>query len=102
MTTTFDIPFTQHLMPDGRKSAVTIEIDEPTYRKAMQIIDAGFVFEVELLSDYRTMSATITEPRLGDAAICTAENGPDVPVKIKAMIERFDPQTAIAKLAAAQ
>lgn len=46
-----DIPFTQYLLPDGRKFNITIGIDDPDRTtKAQSIIDAGGKFEVEVLT----------------------------------------------------
>lgn len=83
-----EIPFTQYLLPNGRRAAVRLPVDEETFAKAAEIMATGFVFEIEMLRDGR-VSATITHPEHGDAEIVLCANGPDVPAKIKTMIMRF-------------
>lgn len=84
-----DIEFTQYLMPDGRAQSVRIDRPEAISSKADRIIEAGYRFECEMLSDYRTISLTITDPDMGDVAIKVVPNGPGVPEAIDAMIESF-------------
>ncbi|MEH2695620.1 hypothetical protein GFL93_12645 [Rhizobium leguminosarum bv. viciae] len=84
-----DIHFTQYLMPDGRPSDVRIDRPDHIAEKAQEILSKGFKFECEMLSDYRTISLTITHPKDGDLEIEVVPNGPEVPVAIDRMIERF-------------
>lgn len=83
------IPFTQFLMPDGRKNQVSIDRPDDIAAKAQEIIAAGFRFECEMLSDRNTVSLTITDPDEGDVEIEIVPNGPEVPVAIDNMITRF-------------
>jgi len=83
-----DIPFTQYLMPNGRKEPVTIDRPDDVAAKAQAIIDRGFRFECEMLSDYSTVSLTIADDD-DDHEIEVVRNGPDVPLAIDRMIERF-------------
>ena len=84
-----DIPFTQFLMPHGRQSEVFIDRPDEIASKAQEIIAKGFRFECEMLSDYRTISLTITHPKKGDQEIEVVPNGPEVPIAIDRMIQRF-------------
>jgi hypothetical protein len=43
------IPFTQFLMPDGRRKAVTIDSTPEIETKAKELIAAGYCFEIEML-----------------------------------------------------
>lgn len=43
------IPFTQYLMPDGRKASVRIDRPAEIEAKAQQIIGQGYRFEIEML-----------------------------------------------------
>lgn len=43
------IPFTQYLCPHGRKTEVSIEVDQATGDMAKELINAGARFEVEEL-----------------------------------------------------
>lgn len=84
------IPFTQFLMPDGRRSAVHIERPAPIEEKAQAIIAAGYRFECEMLTDFLTISLTIADPEHGeDLAIQLCANGPAVPAAVDRLIETF-------------
>lgn len=83
-----EIPFTQYLLPDGRRTSVMIDRPEAVAKLAQQIMAYGYVFECEMLSDYKTVSFTITsDDGDTDGEICI--NGPMVPERIDAMIVRF-------------
>ena len=86
-TKEYDIPFTQYLMPNGRKVAVTIARPKEIYDKAMDIIKAGYCFEVELLTTGH-VSMTITDND-DDHDIEVVDNGPEVPMAVDRMITRF-------------
>lgn len=83
------IPFTQYLLPDGRKKEVTIDLEPEVEEKAQKIMASGLVFECEMLSDYATVSLTITSDER-DEAIKICPNGPQVPDKVKELIMDFD------------
>lgn len=90
MTAQTGIPFTQFLMPNGRREAVWINRPAEIEEKAQAIISAGYVFECEMLSDYQTVSLTIGDPKEEmDLEIEVVPNGPRVPEAIDRMIERF-------------
>ena len=89
-----EVHFTQYLMPDGRKTDVWIPVPDDVYKKAQEIESSGLRFEIEMLSDYKTISMTITEPNLEgeeldlDCHLC--KNGPEVPETVQKMILGFD------------
>lgn len=83
-----EIPFTQYLMPNGRKTTVTIDRPDDIADKAHNIISHGYRFECEMLFDYSTVSLTISDDD-DDHEIEVCQNGPDVPKRIDAMILRF-------------
>jgi hypothetical protein len=83
-----DIPFTQYLMPNGRKTLVTIDRPDEIAAKAQAIMNHGYRFECEMLSDYSTVSLTIANDD-DDHEIEVCPNGPEVPKRIDAMILRF-------------
>lgn len=88
------VPFTQFLMPDGRRHDVWIDGLAPdVVAKAKEIVEAGYVFECEMLHDYNTVSFTISDDAI-DAAQRVCTNGPDVPEKIAEMILSFCIETA--------
>ena len=83
------IPFTQYLRPDGRKKAVTIELEVHVEAKANDILAAGYVFEIEQLIN-GMISATIADPiKDRDVAHALSPNGPPVPIRISEMIMSF-------------
>jgi hypothetical protein len=84
------IPFTQYLRPNGRQIPVEIALDYDTELKARAILDAGFKFEIEMLSTGQ-VSATIADP-VNDEDVSHAKivpNGPAVPQAVKDMIMDF-------------
>lgn len=83
-----EIPFTQYLLPDGRPVPVSIDRPQEVADLAQQIMARGYRFECEMLSDYRTVSLTITNDG-GDADGVVCFNGAPVPEKIDAMVVRF-------------
>lgn len=83
-----DIPFTQYLMPNGRQSPVTIDRPQDIATKAFAIIERGYRFECEMLSDYCTVSLTIANDD-DDHEIEVVPNGPEVPIAIDRMVKRF-------------
>lgn len=87
-----EITFTQFLRPNGRPVEVSIEPPEPICDLAERLIQRGYGFECEHLSTGH-VSLTIVDEH-GDQAIEVVNNGPDVPVAIDRMIERFAKQVA--------
>lgn len=88
------IPFTQYLMPDGCKRGISIEMPSEVEVKAQKILEAGYRFECEMLSDYKSVSFTITAPYGDegspiDIAYKLAPNGPEVPKAVEALIMEF-------------
>lgn len=82
-----DIPFTQYLMPNGRAVPVKIDRPDPVSSKAHAIIARGYSFECEMLTTGE-VSFTITTDD-GDEEVEICENGPEVLVRIDAMVNRF-------------
>ena len=87
-----DIPFTQYLMPNGRKSAVTIDRPDDVASIARKIIDRGYRFECEVLSTGHA-SFTVVGPNDDgdddDLDIAIAMDGPQVPNTVDKLIKRF-------------
>lgn len=87
------IPFTQYLMPDGRTQVVTVDRPPEIEQLARRLILLGLRFEMEMLSDYRTVSLTLCdptgdegEPKDVDIELC--KNGPGIPDAIDRLITR--------------
>lgn len=84
------IPFTQYLLPNGRRSAVTIKRPAKIEALAQKIIAAGCRFEIEMLQTGEVsmeILKDVPDPDLDDSVameICT--NGPEVPVAVDKMV----------------
>jgi len=83
----YDIPFTQYMMPYRRKVKFTITRPKEIYDRAMQIIDAGYCFEAEVLTT-GIVSLAISDDEC-DHDMELANNGPEVLLAIDQMINRF-------------
>lgn len=85
------IQFTQFLMPDGRQQDVEITRPAEIEGLASELRDAGNRFEIEMLSDYKTISMTIEDDDEDGEIILrgmeVVENGPDVPIAVDKMIK---------------
>ena len=75
-----------------------IERTEEVAAKAKEIVNAGFQFECEMLSDYKTVSLTIADDD-EDLAIEVVPNGPDVPPAVDHLVMNFDLPAALAQKA---
>lgn len=84
----YQIPFTQYVLPHGRKKPVSVAVDLPTYERSKEIIASGLAFECEVLGN-GTVSLTITDPEHGDLDIRLAKNGPDVLGAVKSLVMEF-------------
>ena len=83
------IPFTQYVSPDGQPCQVMVSRPPQIEAKAAAIVEAGFRFEVELLS-IGQMSLTIHDPVDGaNLAIELCANETDVPGAIDALVTGF-------------
>lgn len=83
-----DIPFTQYLLPDGRRTILCIEKYGEIAQKAQEIINKGLRFEAEVLTTGE-ISLTITDDKEGDLAIEICRNGPQVPKAVDKLIKEF-------------
>lgn len=96
----FNIPFTQYLLPNGRRKDVTITRPREIHEKAMAIIAAGYRFEIVILQT-GVVSMTVTGPDADgdeeDLDIELVKNGPGVPVAVDRMITRFYQDNGIGK-----
>ncbi len=81
------VKFTQYILPDGTKKPVEIDLGPEIETLANDIIQAGFVFEIEILSN-GMVSATISDDE-ADHAHSITPNGPQVPEGIISMIRKF-------------
>ena len=88
------IPFTQYLRPRGRRRAVITHVPAALFEKVNAILDAGYVFESELLRDGNTVVLTITDRETDDYAIRLCHNSKEVVENVRLLVEEFDLDTA--------
>lgn len=82
-----EIPFKQFMQPDGRSADVRINRPDDISAKAEKIIALGYRFECEVLATCE-ISLTISGND-GDEDIEVVSNGPEVPLAVDRMINRF-------------
>ena len=85
-----EIPFTQYLLPDGRKRSVRINRPDEIATKAQRLIDIGCRLEIEMLRTGEISMSVEREP-VGDdddgvLAMEVCNNGPEVPARVDKMI----------------
>lgn len=81
-----EIPFTQFMLPHGRRNEISIERPEPIAEKARALLELGLSFQIEMLTTgqiHMTVSDTVNEEDLYAKVV---RNGPDVPVAVDKMI----------------
>jgi hypothetical protein len=83
-----EIEFTQYLMPNGRKRPNAFPAPMEIVEKAWDIQMRGYRFEVELLSDYHTVSLTISDGEQ-DVACELTSNDPELPKAVERLINNF-------------
>ena len=83
-----EIPFTQYLRPNGRKTSVSIEMPEDIVGLAFAFIIRGGWFEVEeLITGHASLTACyVVDGEPQDIAIRVVENGPPVVPAVEALI----------------
>jgi hypothetical protein len=79
------IPFTQYLLPDGRRRPQWIERPADIETLAAQFIAAGGRYECEMLTTGE-VSFTAMNDEDETVAIEVCQNGPDVPLKVDQLI----------------
>lgn len=85
------IPFTQYLLPHGRKASTSIDMPDDVEAMAQRFIEAGGWFESEMLTDLEHVSLTAcwnTDDGPNDIAIEVVRNGPDVPVAVDRLVRK--------------
>ena len=84
------IPITRFYRPDRRQAPQSIELADDLAPKLKEIQDAGCRLTADVLTT-GMCSFTVELPALGDFDMELSPNDPEVPVKLTAMIRRFDP-----------
>jgi len=83
------VPFTQYLLPDGRRTQVLIDMPEEVEGIARRFIASGGRYECEILT---TGDVSITKRRgeEGDVAIAVCPNGPEVPANVDKVVRESE------------
>jgi len=87
------IPFTQYLLPDGRRIRIEIDRPEDVERKAMALIEFGASFESEVLSTGHVSIECVRPSVYGSNnpttfALVICPNGEAVPDAVDRLVER--------------
>jgi len=85
------IPFTQYLLPHGRKAPRWIKMPTEIEDLAKRFIDDGGWFECEMLGDMKTVSLTACKTIRGedqDIEIEVVENGPEIPSAVERLVRK--------------
>ena len=81
---------TQYLRPHGTKRKINKEVSDDVYAKGLEIIEAGYALEAEVLTTGE-VSFTIADYANGvDVAIELSPNGPEVDDAFNRMILNFN------------
>ena len=81
------IPFTQFLMPNGRKNLVTIDRPDKVEKQAEALIAANLSLEIEMLTTGEISMTVEDHSEENTVAIRVCHNGPDVPINVDDMID---------------
>jgi hypothetical protein len=79
------IPFTQYLLPNGRPVSNSIDMPEDVEKKAAALIQAGYHFDIEVLTTGLVSMTCEDEEDVISIAIC--ENGPPVVDSVRKIVE---------------
>lgn len=74
------IPFTQYLLPDGRKRPISIDRPQDVEDMAAEFIEAGGWFEAEMLTTGKVSltACMIVDDEPDDVEIVLTDNGPGI------------------------
>lgn len=86
------IPFTQYILPNGRRREETIERPAEIEAIASRFIESGGKYECEVLTTGHVSLTAVKEvdgePQ--DVEIIICNNGPDIPVKVDELVRRSE------------
>ena len=81
-----EIPFTQYLRPSGRQRQVSIDLEDLAAQAAQKLLDAGYHFDIEVLSTGQ-VSAAIEDGDDLPLAHVVVENGPGLVPALEGMFK---------------
>lgn len=82
------IPFTQYVLPRGRRHAILIDRPAEVEALSQRFIDAGGKYEAEVLTTGQVSLTAVlnVDGELQDVAIKISNNGPDVPPAVDDLV----------------
>jgi len=83
------VSLTQFLLPDGRQRIVETTIHDRLAGQVAAIEECGARLTAEMLTTGE-VSMTVEHPKWGDFDIEVVNNGPEVPIALERLIERFE------------
>jgi len=84
-----NIPFTQHLRPDGRKRPLTVDAPTELEAEVKKLLEAGVTFSAEVLrTEYAYNIALYIEKGADLLAMELCPNGPEILEALKRLITR--------------
>ena len=80
------IPFTQFILPNGRREATSITRPPEILEKANLLLAAGFSFEIEVLTNGFVSMEVLSRAKEITLSHKVCANGPDVPVEVDDLV----------------
>lgn len=81
-----DIPFTQFMLPDGRRVETSISRPTAIGDTAQRLIESGHEFQVEMLTTGEISVTCFNVADEQDIAIEICPNGPEVPLAVDKVV----------------
>lgn len=81
------IPFTQYLLPDGRKRAIWMKCEKAIEDMAAKIIGLGYRLEAEILTTSEISLTVFCLESEEDICIEICANGPPVPIAVEKLVK---------------
>ena len=82
------IPFTQFMLPDGKRRQTVIDMPQEIEDKALKLIEAGYRFEIEVLTTGEISMECLNDEEGGMLANELCENGPPVVEAVESLVNR--------------
>jgi hypothetical protein len=87
---TWQIPFTQYILPNGRQKQIEFTTDdEDVFSKSLQLLGAGYSFSVEVLTTGQVSACIVDDQEEEDAVVKICNNSEELTHNINAMILAF-------------
>ena len=84
------IPFTQFMRPDGRRKTITITRSPEVNTTALSLIDDGYCFTAEVLTNGMVSLACVDPEDQRDIAIEVCMNDGQIPARVDRLVEKAE------------